>query len=151
MRRVLAVTLVALLAASSVALAQVGAAADVVQALATGGLPIAEVLVYDAATDPEALLGRPGQYIAKASWRDSRIGEAATGVSQTGIAAGGTVEVFASEADRAARERHIAEVTGVSPLLAEYRYSRGLIILRVSRFLAPDEAAEYGAGLELVP
>jgi len=46
---------------------------DVFAALKSAGLPIGAVRSYTASTDPNELLGRPGQYTGKANFRDRRL------------------------------------------------------------------------------
>jgi hypothetical protein len=60
----------------------------VVAFLQRRGLPITGIIVYNAATDPEHLLGRPGAYLTKVTWQ-------AADTSQVGgVGSSGTVEVF---------------------------------------------------------
>ena len=45
----------------------------IVDALSASDLPITNLEVFDAETDPNSLLGRPGQYTVKVSWEDGRL------------------------------------------------------------------------------
>jgi hypothetical protein len=123
------------------------AAGEVLAHLQAFGLPIADVVIYDAATDPEGLLGRPGQYVAKATWRDTRVNAAGPAA---GIDAGGNVEVFASGDDLRVREETL-DAAGGSSASVEYRYASGLILLRLSPLLAPEQAEDYAAVLSVLP
>jgi hypothetical protein len=114
-------------------------AGAVVEAFIAAGLPIAETLAL--AEDTDRLLGRPGQYIEKVSWRDSRVRYQADTIT---IDSGGTVEAFATIADRDARNAYIATFDG-TPLGREYRYAEGLMLLRVPWDLTPSQAEEYRA------
>lgn len=116
-------------------------AAAVVAKLQQAGLPLGDVVSYTAASDPNALLGRPGQYIGKASFRDSR-----TPAYETGIGAGGSVEVFATAQELAQRKQYITALAS-SPLFAEYDLANGLVLLRLSRHLTPDQVGEYEKAL----
>lgn len=107
-------------------------AQGVVDAFKAAGLPIGEVTVYTAESDPNHLLGRPNQYTAKVSWKDTRAGDD-----------GGTVEVFANDADRKARQDYVAAVTKTASVFAEYAYANGPALLRIAGRLTPDQAAEY--------
>jgi hypothetical protein len=48
---------------------------QIIAALKSAGLPIGAVRSYTASTDPNKLLGRPGQYTGKANFRDRRLVE----------------------------------------------------------------------------
>lgn len=48
-------------------------AADTVQQLKAQGVPISKVETYTEENDPNKLQGRPGQYVGKANFRDSRV------------------------------------------------------------------------------
>lgn len=121
----------------------------VVAALQAAGLPIGEVKVYTADSDPNALLGRPGQYAGKAAFHDSRIDD--TAAPAFDVQRGGSVEFFGSAGDARQRADYIATVTqGIAPLL-EYDYQHGKILLRLSHQLTPEQAAEYEAALKALP
>ena len=72
-------------------------ASQVAEALKASGLPIGDIQAFDENTDPNGLLGRPGEYTSKAHFLDTRVhdehgfdwfeGEINTDV-------GGTIEVF---------------------------------------------------------
>ena len=95
------------------------------------------VTVYDATTDPNAMLGRPGGYTSKASWADSRVGD------EPGTSDGGTVEVFPTDAEATNRSSYIASVTKGLPMLAEYRWQSGAALIRVTHMLTPEQAERY--------
>jgi hypothetical protein len=63
--------------------------------LGQAGLPIDGRVVYTAATDLNKRLGRPGQYISKVNFHDTRLEES----EDMGIDGGGAVETFTSEDD----------------------------------------------------
>ena len=71
------------------------------------GLPIKGLIIYNATTDPNHLLGRQGGYTSKAAWVDPAAVAAGAGSPSGdpgGIEFGGGIEVFASVAD-ARRDR----------------------------------------------
>lgn len=109
-------------------------------------LPIALTIVYDADTDPNQRLGRPGGYTSKASFTDDRVDAADAQTTDLGsVDLGGGVEVFGS-AD-AARERGVSiqEIqAGTGFLAREYQFVSGGVLLRIAAGLTPDEAATYG-------
>lgn len=105
-------------------------------------LPIAETKDFTAADDPNEQLGRPGGYTSKTSWHDSRL-EAA----DFDVDGGGSVEVFATEDEAKKRIEYIDSVTKSSPMLNEYHWAKGIVVLRVAKGLTPDQAEEYHSAL----
>ncbi|MFD8394921.1 hypothetical protein ACFV2N_38470 [Streptomyces sp. NPDC059680] len=94
--------------------------------------------------DPNHLLGRPGQYTSKVTFSDSRIKAADVEGTKAGdVDRGGAVEVFADPADAATRAKYIQAVTKSMPALAEYDYVHGTVLVRVSHYLTPAQAAAY--------
>jgi len=97
-----------------------------------------------AANEPNHLLGRPGQYTSKVTFTDSRIKTSeVTDSSKGSVDVGGAIEVFASPADAAARAKYIQTVTKSMSALAEYDYVHGNVLVRVSHYLTPAQAAGY--------
>jgi len=106
------------------------------------GIPVTQVEIYTAETDPNEFLGRPGQYTAKASWADSRLEQV------EGDLRGGTVELFQSQGDLQERKAYIEAIDKAFPFLMEYTYARGSYLLRLDHGLTPVQAAEYEKVLE---
>ncbi|HEY6424310.1 MAG TPA: hypothetical protein VIY28_13885 [Pseudonocardiaceae bacterium] len=107
-------------------------------------------VVFTAETDKNKLLGRPGGYVSKASFTDSRIsptGEGFTDTSPGAADAGGSVEVFADDQAAGARLKYIQAITANTPMFTEYDYVSGPVLVRVSRSLTPQQAAEYQSAL----
>jgi hypothetical protein len=126
-------------------------AAQIVQALKAKGLPIGEVFSYTAENDQNHLLGRPGQYIGKTEFKDTRIASTNQGAA-IAVSDGGSVEVFATVADAQHRFAYLQALsTSGNALFAEYEYLDGLAILRVSSQLTPTEAKAYEAAFKTVP
>ncbi|MBA2473688.1 MAG: hypothetical protein H0W70_12355 [Actinobacteria bacterium] len=119
-------------------------AGEIVANLKTNGLPIAETTVYTAADDPNDQLGRPGGYTSKASWHDTRV-ETQTDFDVTG---GGSVEVFGTETDAQKRYDYVDSITHGNAMLNEYHWRHGVIFLRVSKELTPDQADGYKRALD---
>jgi hypothetical protein len=119
-------------------------AAAVVDALKAAGLPVTLTVDYDEASDPNDLMGRPGGYVDKVAFRDSR----AEADPDHGIGEGGSVELFDDAADAVARAEYVRRIAKSSPLFAEYTYVAGGVVLRVSRELTPTQAREYEAALK---
>jgi hypothetical protein len=97
-----------------------------------------------ATTDPNYLLGRPGEYTSKVTFTDSSVpaGDVA-GAGPGDVERGGAIEVFAHPGDARTRAAYIRSVTRGMPALAEYDYVQGTVLVRVSRYLAPKRAAAY--------
>lgn len=108
------------------------------------GLPIAEIIVYSAETDPNHLLGRPGKYVSFATWHDSRLPLG----TERDISEGGDVQIFATAEDAQAYKQYIEAITKSVALLAEYDYQSGVYLLRVSGRLTPDQAVAYQKAFE---
>jgi hypothetical protein len=117
--------------------------------LKVAGLPIGEITIFTAETDANKLLGRPHQYIAKASWHDTRL-PAPSDPKSIGVDDGGSIELFATEEDAKTRFDYVDAITR-SPMFAEYHYLHGLVFLRVSGKLTPTQAAEYKTVFDTLP
>lgn len=115
----------------------------VVNALHAAGLPVTLTVVYTAASDPNHLLGRPGQYTAKVAFEDARV-KGSDPTELDAIDNGGSVEVFATAAQAAARITYIQAFAALAP---EYDYQQGGVLLRVSHLLTPDQAKAYATAL----
>jgi hypothetical protein len=107
------------------------------------GLPIGRSVNYTAATDRNHLLGRPGQYVSKVNFRDTRI----PAVGNFDTEGGGSVETFKSEADAKSRYDYVHSITSKSPLFTEYEYLHKTVFLRLSKVLTPAQAAAYERAL----
>jgi hypothetical protein len=116
--------------------------AVVIGHLKASGIPIQGEITYTDATDTNNLLGRPHQYIGKAVWRDGRVKE----TGDPGLDTGGTVEVFANTDDCTARAQYVAGIAR-TPMFAEYDYTHGSVLVRVSQKLIPSQAREYEKAL----
>ncbi|MFF0836706.1 MULTISPECIES: hypothetical protein [unclassified Streptomyces] len=102
-----------------------------------------------AANDPNHLLGRPGQYSSKITFDDTRIpADEVSGTDKGDVERGGAIEAFATAADARSRAKYIATVTKSMPALAEYDFVHGTILVRVSRYLTPAQAAAYKATVD---
>jgi hypothetical protein len=89
-------------------------------------------------SDPNKLLGRPGQYTGKANFHDRRLHGAAFDVDN-----GGSVETFRSKGDASNRYKYVHAIATSSGLFAEYDYLEGTVLLRVSHELTPRQAKAY--------
>jgi hypothetical protein len=119
-------------------------AAQAFQEIATA-VPTAKLSgAVTAANDPNHLLGRPNQYTSKVTFTDSRVSKSdADGYQPGDVELGGAIEVFPDAADAQARARYIETVTRAMPALTEYDYVHDTVVVRVSRYLTPAQAADY--------
>lgn len=110
---------------------------------------ITTIVTYTEATDANNLLGRPGQYISKVEFVDSRLPLPSPG-SELGIDNGGSVEVFKTVKDATARFKYVDAITHSSSLFGEYHCQYDTVFLRLSLALTPAQAAEYDAAARAV-
>jgi hypothetical protein len=115
---------------------------QVITALRRAGLPIGTVRYHSPASDPNKLLGRPGQYTGKANFHDRRL----RGRDYT-VDNGGSVETFASNSDASRRYKYVRAISTSSPLFAEWNYVEGTVVLRLSHELTPRQAKQYERAL----
>jgi hypothetical protein len=129
-------------------------AKDYIEAFQKSGIPIGSTVYYTAENDPNNLLGRPNQYIEKASWEDKRIKQqpdynpAHKGSSIDLAPEGGTIEIFASRENLEARKQYVEAVTSKMSPLAQYSYVHGNALIRLEKELTPSQAAEYEKALK---
>jgi hypothetical protein len=119
-------------------------AVTILRSLKRAGLPIDGYVNYTAATDDNHLLGRPGQYVSKVNFHDTRLDKE----SDFDIAGGGSIETFRSVSDAKRRYSYVHSITSLSPLFGEYHYRHGATILRLSFDLTPSQAAAYKRAFE---
>lgn len=112
-------------------------AEQVVDALIDSDIDLLDWTIFDADTDPNKLLGRPGQYISKATFWDARIGDPERGPDA------GTIETFRTDRDLLDRMRYVTEIGRQMPMLVQYQFRRGLILLRLNNGFTPEAAKEY--------
>ena len=114
--------------------------------LRAAGLHITQLIVYNATTDPNHLLGRQGGYTSKVAWADPaaiKAGAGSPGNDRGGTQFGGGIEVFPDAADAQARYE---ELRAFKPPLGDgYDYLAGTAILRLTQFLTPGQASRYEA------
>ena len=116
------------------------------------GLPVGKFQVYNASTDPNKLLGRPGFYTSKSNFIDTRIDQSGfAGEKTIDTEQGGSVEVFASEGDAKQRADYVRPITRGSALFAEYSYLRDRVFLRLSKELTPKQAKAYERLMRSLP
>ncbi|HEX2054119.1 MAG TPA: hypothetical protein VHJ78_10395 [Actinomycetota bacterium] len=122
-----------------------------IEHLKASRLPIGRVDVYNAETDPLKRLGRPGEYIGKAIFQDSRMPlEMQQGSNVISFQnSGGIVETYRSAEELQARKRELDVARQQIPgALPEYNYINGVVLLRLGHVLTPQQAAEYENALK---
>lgn len=120
--------------------------ADQVMAkLKAAGLPIGQVFVYTEVTDPNKLLGRPGQYTSKTDAGDTRHPE--LDPTKTCVVC---VEVYPTPAGAQARKAEVDRIGASAAFLLEYTYAEGTVCLRQDHALLPSESAAYDAALKQI-
>lgn len=124
-------------------------AAAVVNGMKAAGAPVTLAVTYTAQSDVNHLLGRPGQYTSKAAFTDARVG----GVASAGkgdVGAGGGVECFETRADTEKRAAYVATISQSASMFAEYDWVAGDCLLRLSRYLTPEQASTSVAAFSKV-
>jgi len=116
-------------------------ASEVLAGLKAAKLPIGQSTEYTAETDTNNLLGRPGQYIGKINFEDTRIEEDNADLNDS-------IEVFSNTNDLNSRANYIKAVTKDTPMLLQYSYTHKNVLLRLDTALTPDQAAEYEKALK---
>ena len=113
------------------------------------GLSIRDLIVFNATTDPNHLLGRQNEYTSKDAWVDSAAIAAGAGNPSSdpgAIEFGGGIEVFPSVADAQAR---LAYLKAFQPPIGDgYDYLAGPAILRLSNYLTPAQATRFHAAFD---
>lgn len=126
-------------------------AASLVKAITQQGLPVTLTVTYTADTDPNKLLGRPNGYTSKASFTDQRIDASKVAGGKEGdVGLGGSVEVFEDSGQAEQRADYIQEIGKKLPLLGEYDYVAGPVLLRVSKELTPQQAEAFETALNKI-
>ncbi len=116
---------------------------QVVQQLQESGLPIGERFACDMQTDPDHLLGTPGQYVGKVNFWDTRFAEQGHGADLS-VVDGGTIQVFANMTDANAADKYIKSMSSTDAMFfTEYDYWNGVVLLRLSSQLSPGQAKAY--------
>ncbi len=112
---------------------------QVMTAFKNAGLPIINEAVYTEESDPNSLLGRPGQYVGKVNFLDRRIEKKARDKK------GCTVEVFRSAEEMEPRKTYLEAVVGSASGSPgkQYIYAHKNALVRLEYALLPKDAAGY--------
>jgi hypothetical protein len=125
-------------------------AEQIASQLAINILRLDVTITYDKDSDPEGLLGQPHGYTSKVAFSDGRIPKSDTAIFSKGdVEVGGLIEVFADAADLRARLKQLKDDgTKGGTALFEYDYVKGAVLVRVSHYLSPAQAAEYQSAVK---
>ena len=119
----------------------------VIAAFKDAGLPLGEVIIQTAETDPNAKLGRPGEYIGSAQFEDTRIEQpkpmSELEYDEPDLPVGGVVEMFENNKDLQARKHYLEQAYEMMPSVKQYIYASEHGLLRLEYSLTPDQAKEY--------
>ncbi|WP_201556267.1 hypothetical protein [Psychrobacter sp. 72-O-c] len=120
---------------------------DVIAAFKDEGLPLGEIIIQTAETDPNERLGRPGEYVGSAQFEDTRVEQpepmSELEFDEPDLPVGGVIEVFESNKDLQTRKQYLEQVYEAMPLVKQYMYASELGLLRLEFSLTPDQAKEY--------
>lgn len=101
---------------------------------------LTEIEAFTQENDPNEKLGRPGYYISKADFSDSRL-------EQIGeYLCGGTIETFGNKKDCQSRADYLNKLNDPSMgilALNEYVYQYEKVLFRISYDLTQEQAEEY--------
>ncbi|MEU4699829.1 hypothetical protein [Nonomuraea dietziae] len=125
-------------------------AAGIISELAAQGLPADHTVTYTEENDPNKLLGRPHGYVSKAAFTDERAAVQGAGGKPGDINLGGGVEVFPDADAAETRVAYIQNIAKSSPMLGEYTYQSGNVVLRISKDLPPSDAQSYETALSKI-
>lgn len=114
----------------------------VIDTFAEEGIDLLDWTFFDEETDPNKMLGRPGQYVEKVIFWDSRTGDPER------TDAIGTVEVFKSEKDLGRRMDYVERIGQKMPMLLQYQFKHKKMLLRLDKKLTPTQAKEYEKALK---
>ncbi len=105
-------------------------AAAVAKAFGEARMPLNQLEFYNAATDPEKLLGTPHQYVSKAKWqtKDTMIH---------------TIYEYADEADAQTAKTALDKTIKPGAKNSDYVYIHKNIVLRINHEMVPETAAKF--------
>lgn len=112
-------------------------------------------VTYDATTDPNGKLGRQHQYQSKTAFDDTRVSSSPKAADDAvqgrrdSISYGGTVEVFATDADAETWATYVDKAQqALGPMATpDYIYRHGSVVVRVSHLLSAAQAGDYDKAL----
>jgi len=113
------------------------------------GQPIGKVVCYSETTDPNNLLGRPGGYIEKCDWTDTRYDQPSTGEPSDVV--GGSIEVFDTPGLAMQRAQYLGAFAGQGMLSTGWTFlvpDNSNFVLRVDSDLTSKQATAYRKAMQ---
>lgn len=110
---------------------------DIIDQLESAEYPIGTIVTYTEESDPNELLGRPNQYIAKVNFSDLRLEQ-----QDEDEPIGGSIEIFENEEDCQDRAAYLKEISQESSF-TEYNVLFDNILLRLNEEFTSGEAEAY--------
>lgn len=107
-----------------------------------------KIQAFTAETDPNEKLGRPGNYISKADFTDTRLDQ-----EGSEYLVGGTLETFSSKEDCKKRAEYLNKMNDPSIgflALNQYVYQYDKVLLRIDYDLTPEQADEYKSQFDVI-
>ena len=104
------------------------------------GLPVGKVICYTDETDPNDLLGRPGGYVEKCDWADTREEQILPDDP-----VGGSIETFETPGGAVQRADYLRAFEGPTALSTGYTYvpNNAIWVLRIDSELTRRQANAY--------
>lgn len=102
---------------------------------------VGDIQTFSAEDDPNEKLGRPGYYISKADFSDTRLEQ-----GKSEYLAGGTIETFQNQKDCDSRAKYLGKLNDSSMgvlALNQYIYQYDKVLFRVTYDLTQEQAEEY--------
>jgi hypothetical protein len=109
------------------------------------GLPVGKVRCYTESNDPNNLLGRPGGYIEKCNWADTRYPQNGDTKDFDYTLTGGSIETFEKPGGAAQRAEYLHAFEGPGILNPGYTYQpkNANWVLRIDVELTKSQAQAY--------
>jgi len=107
-----------------------------------------KIQAFTEETDPNEKLGRPGNYISKADFTDTRLDQ-----EGSEYLVGGTLETFSSKEDCKKRAEYLNKMNDPSIgflALNQYVYQYDKVLLRIDYDLTPEQADEYKSQFDVI-
>lgn len=106
-------------------------AKEVKKALEGSDFDVSDVVVYDEDTDPNELLGRPGQYVVKVNFKTN--------------GGDGSIEGYEDIDGAKGRKKYIDNLAKTQPIAVQYIYinERRTAVLRIPKEVKPKEAKRW--------
>jgi hypothetical protein len=113
---------------------------DVYRLFADAELSVGNYIDYTEATDPNGLMNKNGQYIAKLNFAIDGVFQ----IDEENNPKGGSIEIFKNSKDAKARKEAIDKIGAASPMLTESsEIINDVILIRLDRTVTATDARLY--------